>query len=92
MIDQLLVERKGVVGKGGYLERQKGGRITRGLRRAFERKLPIDFDGSVSEWKMWRKEKEIERDRVRRGLPPQESIKESGEGSPGMSISELGRR
>ena len=89
MIDQLLVERKSVMGKGGYLERQFGGRITRGLKRVWERKPPVDFDGSVSEWKMWRKERETEKERERKGLPPLQST-EVGEESPGKWI--RGRR
>ena len=72
MLDQMLVERKGVVGKGGLTGRQQGGRITRSLRLAWERRKPIGFDGSISEWKGGRKKREEAKERERLGLPPLE--------------------
>jgi hypothetical protein len=57
MLDQLLVERKGVAGKGGLVERNRGGRVTRSMRMAWERNKPIDFDGSLSEWNQGRRER-----------------------------------
>lgn len=71
MLDQMLVERKGVVGKDGLMERQHGGRITRSLRLAWERRKPINFDGSISEWNNGRKKREEAKERERLGLPPQ---------------------
>lgn len=61
MIDRMLVEKKGVVGKGGYMERATRGRITRGLKMAWERSKGADFDGSLGEWNQWRKESEEEK-------------------------------
>jgi hypothetical protein len=57
MLDQLLVERKGVAGKGGLVERNRGGRVTRSMRMAWERNKPIDFDGGLSEWNQGRRER-----------------------------------
>jgi hypothetical protein len=57
MLDQLLVERKGVAGKGGLVERNRGGRVTRSMRMAWERNKPIGFDGSLSEWNQGRRER-----------------------------------
>jgi hypothetical protein len=57
MLDQLLVERKGVAGKGGLVERNRGGRVTRAMRIAWERNKPIGFDGSLSEWNQGRRER-----------------------------------
>lgn len=37
MLDQLLMERTHVVGRNGLLDRGLGGRVTRGLKRAWER-------------------------------------------------------
>jgi len=61
MIDFILTEKKGILGPGGYVERSKFPRITRGLKRAFERHSKLDYDGSESEWKLWRKEAEAEK-------------------------------
>jgi hypothetical protein len=72
MIDKVLVERKGVVGKGGYMERSTSGRVTRGLKRAWDRNPPIDFDGSLSEWSQWRKASEAEKERIAKGGAPKE--------------------
>jgi hypothetical protein len=62
MLDQLLAERKGVAGKGGLVERNYGGRVTRTMRMAWERKKPIDFDGSLSEWNQGRRERILNSD------------------------------
>lgn len=64
MIDKFLEERKGVVGKGGYMERSTPGRITRGLKRLWDRTSKFDYDGSKIEWKLWRKAKEMEKERI----------------------------
>lgn len=76
MLDHVLVMHKGIVGKGGLAERQFGGRITRGLKWAWERSrlLPIDYDGSKSEWNQWRREEERQKQRVKLGLPPIETV------------------
>ncbi len=57
MLDQILAERKHVVGKGGLVERYSGGRITRTTKRTFDRIHRLDFDGSLSEWKQGRRDK-----------------------------------
>jgi hypothetical protein len=64
MIDRVLEERKGVVGRGGYMERATRGRITRGLKRLWERPTKFDYDGSLIEWKLWRKAKEMENENI----------------------------
>ena len=58
MIDRMLQEKKGVVGKGGYMERATMGRITRGLKRMWERGTRFDYDGSMSGRARWRKRSE----------------------------------
>src|SRR3954468_335579 len=50
MIDQLMVEKKAVLGYGGYMERSTAGRITRGLKRMTLKNTKLDYDGSLSEW------------------------------------------
>jgi hypothetical protein len=70
MIDKMLVEKKGVVGKGGYMERATSGRITRGLKRMWEREPSFDYDGSLSEWNQWRKAAEEEKRRIAAGGAP----------------------
>jgi len=67
MIDRILSEKKGIMGPGGYMERSKFPRITRGLRRVFERQSKLDFDGSESEWNLWRREEEAEKRRIKMG-------------------------
>lgn len=57
MLDQMLDERKGVIGKGGLVERQLIGRITRTMTATWNRTPAINFDGSLSEWEQGRKEK-----------------------------------
>ncbi|KAI6715922.1 hypothetical protein JHW43_001580 [Diplocarpon mali] len=58
MLEQVLEERKHVVGKGGLVERQTNGRITRTLSSAWRRPIEsINFDGSLSEWEQGRKER-----------------------------------
>ena len=74
MIDKMLVEKKGVVGKGGYMERSTKGRITRGLKRMWEREPSFDYDGSLSEWDQWRKKSEAEKRRITGGVPPLQSV------------------
>lgn len=59
MIDQLLEERKAILGPGGYMDRATRGRITRGLKRMWDRPTKFDFNGSKGEWKRGRKEKEM---------------------------------
>ena len=49
------------------MERSKFPRITRGLRRAFERHSKLDYDGSESEWNLWRREEEAEKRRIKMG-------------------------
>jgi hypothetical protein len=67
MIDKFLEERKGIVGKGGYMERSTRGRITRGLKRLWDRTSKFDYDGSKIEWKLWRKAKVMEKERIAKG-------------------------
>lgn len=52
MIDKLLSERKAAV---KFMERQKLGKVTRSMKRVWDRGL--NFDGSVKEWLNGRKEK-----------------------------------
>lgn len=72
MIDKMLAEKKGVIGRGSYMERQAVPRITRGLKRLWERPTKFDYDGSVAEWKLGRKEAEQERLRIANGGAPAE--------------------
>lgn len=74
MIDKMLHERKAVVGRGGYMERQAVPRITRGLKMMWERPTRFDFDGSKAEWKLGRKAEEQERKRIADGGAPREDI------------------
>ena len=59
MIDKILEERKAIFGSGGYMDRSVPGRITRGLKLMWERSTKFDFDGSMAEWKLGRKAKEM---------------------------------
>jgi hypothetical protein len=92
MIDKMLLERKGVVGRGGYMERQAVPRITRGLKRLWERPTKFDYDGSLGEWKLGRKKVEQEKLRIAKGGTPAEdtimiSIEDQDEiTAPGLSI------
>lgn len=83
MIDKMLVEKKGVVGKGGYMERATRGRITRGLKIMWNRKPSFDYNGTQIEWKAWRKESEAEKRRIAAGSalknPAIEGVMESVE-------------
>ncbi len=79
MLDQMLEERKGVVGKGGLVERMRGGRVTRTVTLCWERRRPIGFDGSLSEWNNGRKKQVEKKERDTLGLPPlEEPVFESG--------------
>jgi hypothetical protein len=92
MIEKMLVEKKGVIGKGGYMERATRGRITRGLRQMWGREPSFDYDGSLSEWNQWRKASEEEKSRIAAGGVPTEgstrnmieSVDMNAE--PGMSL------
>lgn len=77
MIDRMLVEKKGVVGKGGYMERATNGRITRGLKKMWNREPSFDYNGSETEWKQWRKESETEKRRTSPGGATKGSAAES---------------
>jgi hypothetical protein len=97
MIDRMLIEKKGVVGKGGYMERATNGRITRGLKRMWEREPSFDYDGTLSEWKQWRKESEAKKRCIAEGCAPKETYTgdavesvESGP-APGTSMFEMAR-
>lgn len=70
MLDTILAERKGAVGRGGLMERRPVGRITRSLKLAWERNKPVDFDGSLGEWNSGRKERVMNKYLVSRGLAP----------------------
>lgn len=99
MLDHLLLKHKAVVGKGGLAERQPGGRVTRALRLAWQRSLgaadlhpsiqprripsALDFDGSISEWNLWRRKEVEQKRRARLGLPPLEDANDQG--AAGMS-------
>ena len=61
MIDKILEERKAIVGPGGYMDRAVPGRITRGLKMMWERSTKFDFDGSMAEWNLGRKAKEMKK-------------------------------
>ncbi|KUJ19051.1 uncharacterized protein LY89DRAFT_475423 [Mollisia scopiformis] len=54
MLDHLLAEYKHVVGKGGLVERNAGGRITRAMRMSFARPAR-GFSGSQTEWENGRR-------------------------------------
>lgn len=72
ILDKMLTEKKAVVGKGGLMERQQTGRLTRALRMAWECNRKGDFDGSLSEWNAGRKEMETEKLREKNGFPPEQ--------------------
>ena len=75
MIDQVLIERKHVVGQGGVMERQVVPHITRTLKQTWERSTKYDFDGSLAEWNKGRKEREVEKQRLANGGDPKEDGK-----------------
>ncbi|CZT03320.1 hypothetical protein WAI453_012401 [Rhynchosporium graminicola] len=68
MLDQMLAERKHVVGLGGLVERQRNGRVTRALSMAWNRSKCNDYDGSVGEWDQGRKEKVMMQYKITRGI------------------------
>ena len=72
MIDKMKIERKGVVGMGGYMERATNGRITKGLKRMWERNPSFDYNGTLLEWNQWRKEDEEEKRRITAGGAPRD--------------------
>jgi hypothetical protein len=79
MLDQLMVDRMHVIGKGGLLERQAGGRLTRSLSMAWNRNSKLNFSGSLSEWKNGRREKVMREYNIQQRLlpaEPEESEKE----------------
>ena len=62
MIDKMMVEYKGVLGKGGLLERQKVPRMTRGMKLMLSRNPTIKHNGTMGEWQEGgRKPKELAR-------------------------------
>jgi hypothetical protein len=80
MIDRMLIEKKGLLGKGGYMERAGQGRITRSLKRIWDREPGFDYNGSLGEWDSWRKSAEAKK---RSGVKPVENdgVLESIEGN-----------
>ncbi|KAG9246973.1 hypothetical protein BJ878DRAFT_477793 [Calycina marina] len=84
MIDRLLEEKKGVLGHGGIMERQRVPRITRTIRMAFERHKKLDFDGSEREWEEWRKYEVMEKKRISAGGKPRIGTLEE----PGPAVQE----
>lgn len=56
MVDHWMDKKKAVVGKGGVMERSSVKVLTRSLRMMFERESKMDFDGSLGEWELWRRE------------------------------------
>lgn len=69
-LDELLVERKHVVGPGGLMERSSRGKLTRSLTFAFRRNRDMDFDGSIDEWKAGRRLVEVNKYRLKKGMVP----------------------
>lgn len=67
MIDKILKDRKAIMGFNGYIERNSPGRITRGLKRMWDKNSKLDFDGSEFEWRNGRKAKEMEKARIANG-------------------------
>lgn len=49
-LERLMVTKKYIVRSGGLMDRQRPGRITRGLRMAWEGNRRLDFDGTREEW------------------------------------------
>ena len=70
MVDRMLAEKKGVLGRGGFMERATRGRITRALKIMWLREPSFDYSGTLGEWKQWRKESEAEKRRVAAGGAP----------------------
>ncbi|KAH8671787.1 hypothetical protein BGZ60DRAFT_405925 [Tricladium varicosporioides] len=60
-----MVTKKYIVKSGGLMDRQRPGRITRGLRMAWEGNRRLDFDGTREEWENGRKRKELEKAKKR---------------------------
>src|SRR5258708_5104487 len=88
MIDRMLIEKKVVVGKGGYMERATRGRITRALKIMWLREPSFDYNGSLSEWKQWREESEAEKRCVAAGGAPKDGgVTQSIEGDGGQDTS-----
>ncbi|KAL2064728.1 hypothetical protein VTL71DRAFT_3866 [Oculimacula yallundae] len=81
MLDQMLADRKHVVGMGGLVERQRVSRVTRALRMAWKRPRNGDFDGSETEWNQGRKEKVMLKYNTERGniAAPVENPGEKGD-------------
>ncbi|PVH81210.1 hypothetical protein DL98DRAFT_571312 [Cadophora sp. DSE1049] len=89
MLDQMLAERKHVAGKGGLVERQRNGRVTRALRMTWTREPSIDFDGTESEWNQGRKEKVMAQYKIERGLieaPVECAVEGAGEAGDAAMI------
>ncbi|RDW65422.1 hypothetical protein BP5796_10114 [Coleophoma crateriformis] len=62
-IDEILETHKGPI---AYMERQRVGRMTRGLKYVFARSPPIGFTGTKTEWESGRKEKVMEEELAKR--------------------------
>lgn len=72
LIDRLLVEHKGLLGPGGYVERGQYKRLNRAINRSFLSNRKQNFTGSLQEWKMGRKQEVEDKNRREKGLPTQE--------------------
>jgi hypothetical protein len=70
MIDKILEERRAITGFNGYMERATPGRITRGLKRMWDRTTRFDYRGTQEEWRLGRRAKEMEKYRIARGGKP----------------------
>jgi len=67
MIDHVLDFKMATMGPGGYMERQRMSRITRTLRLIFQRTSKLNFNGSKSEWGLWRRDALKEKERLANG-------------------------
>jgi hypothetical protein len=73
MIDKMLQEKKAVVGKNGYMERSGVKKLTRSLRLMWQRNTKFGYDGSKEEWELWRRDTEMEKNRISNGGASKES-------------------
>ncbi|RDW59709.1 hypothetical protein BP6252_12796 [Coleophoma cylindrospora] len=85
-IDEILETHKGPV---AYMERQRVGRMTRGLKYVFARSPPIGFTGTKAEWDSGRKEKVMEEELAKRTAVSIAAMAAADDTSNGMVLPSL---
>jgi hypothetical protein len=76
--DLMFKQKKGVVGRGGYIERSSMPRVTRALKLMWLREPGFDYDGTLGEWNTGRKEREAEKRSIAAGGTPREVVTNTG--------------